>query len=603
MERVFYNFHSQLCGTVLRRSTSRSRRLLEYTVLLGGIFGFSVLLISHVSFVHRNQDGPIIPVSCLSSIPDFQQDNVDVTHIILLRGGENSYAITTYGGSPEDNTTCHSRNPWKEENTTINLSFSKTSGFLLLPPEKVSQHNISTQWVGVSRTNTHCFGEPFLQRIVFGIVGPDTVLHNWLLSSFGSGFLYNPLTQNLQEITPPIARIKLGTSSLSWQKQFSEAVMWKLLSWKAGVVLTSIFLFFITTTLTSFTFRETQQRMLEFTIQLQNYVREDRPLVKLIFTHVMQNLLFVPIMVGMMFFLIEFYGGDKVLAFMVLSLVWVCEAFSVVSLRSQEGLQFFPRIFFLLFLMFHVYFFSFPHGFSYTALASTAAFLVHSMLFFWNRYELPAVAHGLVTLEHPRMAGDGTISAQTTSPPQQQQQQQQQHHQQPISPRLASIPGSRQEEHAQQLHLRQRSTTVGLEEDPSQSLFAQRTSGTYPSTSTLGQSIEDYNMSRTTSSAGLFQMDNDGEDSCLYMLGGEVVMLNNNHRCRRSTSIESFSTSASILEGEERPPRRRHTSSSEDQVPLEVETSACSADITPRMGSSRYSSESLAVTAPSLPSF
>mmetsp|Transcript_8012 Transcript_8012/g.12259 ORF Transcript_8012/g.12259 Transcript_8012/m.12259 type:complete len:494 (+) Transcript_8012:81-1562(+) len=382
MERVFYNFHSQLCGTVLRRSTSRSRRLLEYTVLLGGIFGFSVLLISHVSFVHRNQDGPMIPVSCLSSIPNFQQDNVDVTHIILLRGGENSYAITTYGGSPADNTTCHSRNPWKEENMTINLSFSKTSGFLLLPPEKVSQHNISTQWVGVSRTNTHCFGEPFLQRIVFGIVGPDTVLHNWLLSSFGSGFLYNPLTQNLLEMTPPIARIKLGTSSSSWQKQLSEALMWKLLSWKAGVVLTSIFLFFITTTLTSFTFRETQQRMLEFTIQLQNYVREDRPLVKLIFTHVIQNLLFVPIMVGMMFFLIEFYGGDKVLAFMVLSLVWVCEAFSVVSLRSQEGLQFFPRIFFLLFLVFHVYFFSFPHGFSYTALASTAAFLVHSMLFF-----------------------------------------------------------------------------------------------------------------------------------------------------------------------------------------------------------------------------
>eukprot|EP00546_Thalassionema_frauenfeldii_P001928 CAMPEP_0178934214 /NCGR_PEP_ID=MMETSP0786-20121207/23741_1 /TAXON_ID=186022 /ORGANISM="Thalassionema frauenfeldii, Strain CCMP 1798" /LENGTH=139 /DNA_ID=CAMNT_0020611977 /DNA_START=1386 /DNA_END=1802 /DNA_ORIENTATION=+ len=138
---------------------------------------------------------------------------------------------------------------------------------------------------------------------------------------------------------------------------------------------------------------------------------------------------------------------------------------------------------------------------------------------------------------------------------------------------------------------------VGLEEDPSQSLFAQTTSGTYPSTSTLGQSIEDYNMSRPTSSAGLFQMDNDGEDSCLYMLGGEVVMLNNNHRYRRSTSIESFSTSASIPEGEERPPRRRHTSSSEDQVPLEVETSACSADITPRMGSSRYSSESLAVTA------
>jgi hypothetical protein len=111
---------------------------------------------------------------------------------------------------------------------------------------------------------------------------------------------------------------------------------------KAGVVLTGIFLFFITTTLTSFTLRETQQRMLEFTIQLQNHVREDRSLGKLIFMHVLENLVFVPIMVGMMFFLIEFYGGDKVLAFMIQSVVWICEVFSVVSLRSQEGLSLLP---------------------------------------------------------------------------------------------------------------------------------------------------------------------------------------------------------------------------------------------------------------------
>ena len=47
-------------------------------------------------------------------------------------------------------------------------------------------------------------------------------------------------------------------------------------------------------------------------------------------THVVENLVFVPIMVGMIFFLIEFYNGDKIAAFMVLSIVWVCEAFSVV---------------------------------------------------------------------------------------------------------------------------------------------------------------------------------------------------------------------------------------------------------------------------------
>ena len=39
------------------------------------------------------------------------------------------------------------------------------------------------------------------------------------------------------------------------------------------------------------------------------------------------------------------------------------------------------------FTLFHVYFFSFPFGFSYLALVTTVLFLQHAMLFFWNRYE------------------------------------------------------------------------------------------------------------------------------------------------------------------------------------------------------------------------
>ena len=38
---------------------------------------------------------------------------------------------------------------------------------------------------------------------------------------------------------------------------------------KLGVLLTTLFLFFITTTLVSFTLRETQERMLKFTFLLQ----------------------------------------------------------------------------------------------------------------------------------------------------------------------------------------------------------------------------------------------------------------------------------------------------------------------------------------------
>jgi len=58
--------------------------------------------------------------------------------------------------------------------------------------------------------------------------------------------------------------------------------------------------------------RETQERMLDFTKELQRRVRESLSLSELITTHVVQNLVFVPIMVGMMFFLIEFLVCDSV---------------------------------------------------------------------------------------------------------------------------------------------------------------------------------------------------------------------------------------------------------------------------------------------------
>ena len=76
----------------------------------------------------------------------------------------------------------------------------------------------------------------------------------------------------------------------------------------------------------------------------------------------------------------------------------------IKSLRSWQGITFFPRIFFLLFCLFHIYHFAYgPYGFGNVAFGTVACFMLHSMLFFWHRYELPAVAFGWVTIDAPRM--------------------------------------------------------------------------------------------------------------------------------------------------------------------------------------------------------
>lgn len=105
--------------------------------------------------------------------------------------------------------------------------------------------------------------------------------------------------------------------------------------------------------------------------------------------------------VGMLFFLFEFYG-DQLLAFMLLALVWICELFSAITLRTRSTVRYFPRIFLLLFSCFHAYFFSFPSGFAYLALTTAVAFMHLAMLWFWNRREIPALRSGGVSRRRPR---------------------------------------------------------------------------------------------------------------------------------------------------------------------------------------------------------
>lgn len=159
---------------------------------------------------------------------------------------------------------------------------------------------------------------------------------------------------------------------------------------KCGVLMMSLFVFFTTTMSVSFTLRETQTRMLKFTVQLQHHAQHRLPTFQLIFVHVIESLVFVPIMIGILFFLFEFYD-DQLLAFMVLVLVWLCELFTLISVRTPISMKFFPRFFLLYFLVFHIYFFSYAYGFSYLALMTTAAFMQHLILYFWNRFEVPAL--------------------------------------------------------------------------------------------------------------------------------------------------------------------------------------------------------------------
>ncbi|KAI3839869.1 hypothetical protein MKW98_010174 [Papaver atlanticum] len=255
--------------------------------------------------------------------------------------------------------------------------YTVEKGYFLLSEDAKSRSNIRTVNISISARHS-CLGNRWQQLIINRFVGYDTILMNSLLSSPGQGYLYNYQTKEFYD--------------LSYAREVTEGStkLGDYLVTKCGVLIMSLFVFFTTTMSVSFTLRETQTRMLKFTVQLQHHARHQLPTFQLIFVHVIESLVFVPIMIGILFFLFEFYD-DQLLAFMVLILVWLCELFTLISVRTPISMKFFPRFFLLYFLVFHIYFFSYTYGFSYLAFATTAVFMQHLILYFWNRFEVPAL--------------------------------------------------------------------------------------------------------------------------------------------------------------------------------------------------------------------
>ncbi|XP_019200533.1 PREDICTED: uncharacterized protein LOC109194102 [Ipomoea nil] len=278
--------------------------------------------------------------------------------------------------------------------------YTVEKGYFLIPEEARLQHNIRAINISISAEHP-CFGNRWQQLLINRLVGYDTILINSLLSSPGQGYLYNHQTKEFFNLT------------YAHEQPESSARFGDYLVTKCGVLMMSLFVFFTTTMSVSFTLRETQTRMLKFTVQLQHHARHRLPTFQLIFVHVIESLVFVPIMIGILFFLFEFYD-DQLLAFMVLILVWLCELFTLISVRTPISMKYFPRFFLLYFLVFHIYFFSYTYGFSYLALSATAAFVNHLIMYFWNRFEVPALQRYMQNRRsHFQQQPDFHITSQT----------------------------------------------------------------------------------------------------------------------------------------------------------------------------------------------
>ncbi|KAF2293813.1 hypothetical protein GH714_004977 [Hevea brasiliensis] len=155
--------------------------------------------------------------------------------------------------------------------------YTMEKGYFLLPEDAKSRHNIRTVNITISARHP-CFGNRLgacmsTQKVTENSMSERGANTHVIFIIFKKEF-YN-LSYPQQ---PPEGPAKFGDYLVT----------------KCGVLMMSLFVFFTTTMSVSFTLRETQTRMLKFTVQLQHHARHQLPTFQLIFVHVIESLVFVP---------------------------------------------------------------------------------------------------------------------------------------------------------------------------------------------------------------------------------------------------------------------------------------------------------------------
>ena len=113
-----------------------------------------------------------------------------------------------------------------------------------------------------------CMRRPSRVRLLDKLIGYDTAVVYWTLSTFGhQGYLYNVNSKQLTDLSQALPQ-----PQVDWvQKSL----------FKLHAMSSAIFLFFCISTLVSFTLRETQSHMLRFTYLLQHHTRHELPIFAL----------------------------------------------------------------------------------------------------------------------------------------------------------------------------------------------------------------------------------------------------------------------------------------------------------------------------------
>lgn len=192
--------------------------------------------------------------------------------------------------------------------------YSKHKSVMMMRPELCSKYGITMQSVSIVQSSSECFGENArLNNILQKYVGYESVMRSWVMDHFKSqGYMFSVHSQHMTNLY-----------------SFQDAYTAKSFSFLWSTIFVTLFYYFITSSLVSLTLKSTQENMLKFAYLLTHHVRSRIPYFHLVASHVVSSFVFVPILIGLQYFVVEFFY-PHFLSFLLTTLVWMGEVFTVL---------------------------------------------------------------------------------------------------------------------------------------------------------------------------------------------------------------------------------------------------------------------------------
>jgi hypothetical protein len=154
------------------------------------------------------------------------------------------------------------------------------------------------------------------------------------------------------------------------------------------VYLTALFVMLIFTFAISMLLRFSHHQIFLFIVDLLHMFELNQPLV----FPIAPLLTVLLALVGMEAIMSEVFI-DTTTAFYVILLVWIADQYDAICCHSQIGRKHWLKFFYLYHYTFYAYHYRYSGQYTGAALLTSAAFVIHSMIFFFHHYELPLILY------------------------------------------------------------------------------------------------------------------------------------------------------------------------------------------------------------------